>query len=239
MEKESISKGKDFFSFEMPPARHIQQIINAGNRSPFISHFHSIFLSRRAPDNLMNAPLEFIICADVYRIVRIFEKKGKGDLLDIKSLFLIALQNGHYAANNIVSQAQTLELYVKYTAMSYERAKVVIQDWNLPQRVVPFLTLSVGYPEFEPPTPVPFPIEFVVFEDEYPAANDFLVDELMFHLDQEDELVEYYKKVEQTGASDSEKRNWSWFDILEKSMAAWEASLPEFMKIVKLCGINF
>ena len=239
MEERTIPNRNDFFSFEMPPARHIQQIIDAGNRSPFISQFYSIFLSRRASDNLMKAPLEFIVCADIYRIERIFEKKGKENAFDIKSLFFLALQNAQYAANNMVSQAQLLELYTQYTAMSFERAKVVIKDWNLPQKVVPFLTLSVGYPEIEPPTPVPFPSEFLIFEDEYPAANDFLVDELIFHLDQDEKLLDYYKQIDRTGVSEAEKSTWSWFDALNNSTKLWINVLSEFKKITELCGIKF
>ena len=239
MEERTISNREDLFSFEMPPARHIQQIIDAGNRSPFISHFYSIFLSRRASDNLMKAPLEFIVCADIYRVSRIFEKKGKLKSLDIKSLFSLAMQNAQYAANNMVLQAQLLDLHTEYTPMTYKRAEMIIKDWNIPEKVVPLVTLSIGYPEIEPPKPSPFPNEFLFFEDEYPAANDFLVDELMFHLGQENDLLEYYKQIENTGASEAEKSKWTWFDLLSNSAIAWKKVHSEFKKITELCGVEF
>jgi hypothetical protein len=187
----------------------------------------------------MNAPLEFIVCADIYRITRIFEKKGKTESLDIKSLFALAMQNGQYAANCMVLQAHLLDMHTEYTPMTYERAKMIIKDWNIPEKVVPLVTLSIGYPENEIPKPSPFPNEFLFFEDEYPAANDFLVDELMFHLDHEDDLLEYYKQIEKTGMSEDEKGKCTWFDILNNSAIGWKKVYSEFKKITKLCGIEF
>ncbi|MCF7918609.1 MAG: hypothetical protein K9N06_01695 [Candidatus Cloacimonetes bacterium] len=236
--KENITEQDSFFSFEMPTMRHIELIMKAGTSNPFISQFFSILFSRRATENLMQAPLEFTVCADVYKVTKVFEKNGEADLLNEKALFFLAMQDSVFAAHSMAFQAEQLGLRIKYIPLNLERVKEIRKKWNLPDKVVPFLTVSMGYPEKKQTECVTFPREFIFFEDEYPAANDFLIDELMYHLDEEEELIEYYKHIDKTCDDITEKKSWCWYKLLRRNCLAWEESLSEFDKILKLCGIN-
>lgn len=227
-----------FFSFEMPSLRHIEKIMQAGNRNPYISQFYSILVSRRSRENHLNAPIEFVICADLYKVLKVFEKKGRSDVPDEVSLFDLALQDATSAALNMFFQATELEITTRFIVLHMEDVQEIKARWKLPDKVVPIMSLCMGYPEVEQPEHVSFPEDYIFFEEEYPAAKGFLVDELMFHLDQNSKLIDYYKKLDQSGAAEEEKEKWDWYDLLTNNCAVWKKHHHDFQEIVRACGVN-
>lgn len=231
-------KPEGYFYSEMPPARHIEKVIKAGNKNPFISQFFSVLISKMAQENTLNAPVEFIVCADIYKVVKIFEKQGKADLIDEKSLFMLSLQDAMFAVHSMSLEASNCEMDSFYITPDLTRVKRIRKEWFLPEKVVPIVSLTVGYSSNPLPEHVPFPEEFIFFEDEYPAAKDFLIDELSFHLDNETELIDYYKSLDRNPDSKSEKAKWTWFDLLSNNCNLWKSHLKEFKAILKECGLS-
>jgi hypothetical protein len=75
-------------------------------------------------------------------------------------------------------------------------SKDLIKEYKLPKRVFPMVGLAMGYPDENPPPRPRYPLDFVLFEDQYPEFNIQLIRDSMDIMDKGYRAQDYYKKLD-------------------------------------------
>ena len=156
MNRRSIRKYRD----EQPADDVVETIVRAGQQAPFAMQMGSVLLSREIEHNVFRAPLLFTICVDVYRMEKVMEKRGwKRKASDIYTL-LFGAQDAAYMAENMVIAAESLGLGSCYIGAAPFITKKIKEQYELPDRVLPLVMLTMGYPAEDLPVRPRFPIDF-------------------------------------------------------------------------------
>ncbi len=225
------------FCEEMPPLRLVERIKAAGQENPFVSQFFSVLISRSLNENLHSAPLNFIACLDLYKVKKAFKLTGSTYRPKVKNLFLVSLSDTLMAAGSIVKEANRLGLGTCYSSNTLTRVKKIREKWRLPELVIPLLTISAGYAEEKLPPQVPFPREFIYFEDEYAADEAFGLSDMVYQLDNSSDLINYYEKI--TELYTGKEQNFSnWIELLKYNCQVWGKEKRNFLEICRLCGLE-
>ena len=122
-------------------------------------------------------------------------------------------------------------------------AKEIIEDYKLPPRVFPMVGLTMGYPAENPPTRPRYPLEFVLFEDEYPDFDPELIHESMDIMDEGYLAQDYYIQLKAMIPLQGDREetftyeNYSWTEHICRK---WGQSLfpATTLKQFKRCGFN-
>ena len=153
------------------PDKVIETLIHAGQQAAFAYQAYSVLLSREKEKHPFHAPLYFIICVDVHKISKIMETKNWKVIMNDLSCLLLGMQDAAYMAQNMVIAAESLGLGTCYIGSVPYYADKIAERLKLPQKVFPLVGLTVGYPAENPPTRPRYPLEFVLFENEYPELD--------------------------------------------------------------------
>ncbi|MBC8331231.1 MAG: nitroreductase family protein [Anaerolineae bacterium] len=180
------------YTDEMPSEEVIQTIVRAGQQAPFASQLGSVLMTRDLKNNPFHAPILFIICVDVYRWERIMARCGWTMVAEDLLLILLGMQDATLMAENMVMAAESLGLGSCFLGEIPYNAEEIIEQYKLPPRVFPMVGLTMGYPAESPPPRPRYPLEFVLFEDEYPIFDDELVQRSMDIMDEGYRAQDYY-----------------------------------------------
>ena len=96
-------------------------------------------------------------------------------------------------AENMVIAAESLELGSCFLGNAPYRSSEIIKEYKLPKRVFPMVQLLMGYPAEDPPPRPRYPIEFVLFENQYPQFDDELIQKSMMQMDNGYLDQDYYR----------------------------------------------
>ncbi|MDP8221691.1 MAG: hypothetical protein P9X26_10105 [Candidatus Stygibacter frigidus] len=225
------------FSIEMPAKKVIEKIMEKGQENPFVSQFYSVLVSRRSDENLLDAPLNFIVCMDLFKVKKVFEVKRDEYQPNLKTLLLISLINSIMAAQNIVYEANNQKLGTFFLSNSLDQVKTFRNRWNLPDYVIPLTTIAAGYPDEPPKAHHAFPTKFIYFEDEYTPIEDFNIHDLIYKLNNNEDLIEYYRTLTEEGTLQSQQFG-DWMELLQFNCQLWDEKRRELDLIIKECGIN-
>jgi FMN reductase (NADPH) len=232
------------YTDESPPDKVIASIVRAGQQAPFAYQLGSLLLSRKRDRNPYGAPLLFTICVDSHRFERIMSQRdwqmGQNDL----SLLLFGIQDAALMAENMVIAAESLGLGSCFLGGAPYRAKAIIDEYKLPPRVFPLVQLTMGYPAENPPPRPRYPLDFVLFEDEYPELDDELVQKAMALMDEGYLAQDYYRKAgyqiplqgerEETFTLDT----YSWTEHISRKVGQWLPSLEDLIEPLAHCGFH-
>ena len=118
------------------------------------------------------APWLFTVCVDSHRFERIMARRRWKVAQHDLSLLLFGIQDAALMAENMVIAAESLGLGSCFLGGVPYQAESIIKKRKLPKRVFPLVGLVMGYPAENPPPRPRYPLEFTLFEDEYPDLWD-------------------------------------------------------------------
>ena len=190
LNRKSIRKYKT----DMPSDEVLETVVRAGQHAPFASQLCSLLLSRDIDENPFNAPLLFIVCVDSHKWELIMAERDWEMRCDDGLLMLLGMQDAALMAENMVIAAESLGMGSCFLGGIPFHSKDLIKQYKLPSRVFPMVGLTMGYPAENPPPRPRYPMEFMLFENEYPTFSQELIRESMDIMDEGYRAQDYYKK---------------------------------------------
>lgn len=240
MQHRSIRK----YTEETPTDETIKTIVRAGQQAPFASQYYSILLSRDKQHNPFHAPLLFTMCIDSHKFERIMKKRKWKLLTNDLTLLFFGIQDAAYAAENMVTAARSLGLASCFLGSAVFRAEKIAEQYKLPKRVFPLVQLAMGYPAEDPPTRPRYPIEFTLFEDEYPKLNEKTITKAMKQMDQGYLAQDYYRKANAKIQLEKDRKetftydNYSWTEHICRKWGQWYPDPGELLNQLNKRGFD-
>ena len=158
-------------------------------------------------------------------------------------LMLLGMQDAALMAENMVIAAESLGMGSCFLGNAPYRSSEIIAEYKLPPRVFPMVQLTMGYPAEDPPPRPRYPVEFVLFEDQYPHLDEELIQASMRQMDEGYLAQDYYKvnKAKIPIRIDREETftfdNYSWTEHICRKWGQWvfpDNLLDQFKK----CGFQ-
>jgi nitroreductase len=240
LRRKSIRRYKD----ESPSDEVIATIVRAGQQAPFASQLYSVLLSRHQVENPLGAPLLFTICVDLYKMERVMARRNWQMVTNDLSMLLFGIQDASLMAENMVIAAESLGLGSCFLGGAPYRAEKIAQEYKLPRRVFPLVQLTMGYPA-EDPLPRPrYPLEFVLFEDEYPEFDEETVGRAMAEMDEGYMAQGYYRRANLQIPLEGEREetftfdDYGWTEHISRKWGQWLASPQAALEPLAKCGFH-
>jgi len=219
------------YSDRIPSDEIIETIVRAGQQAPFAYQVYSVLLSRKREKNPFKAPLLFTICVDVHKFERIMAKRRWKRVTNDLTVLMFGIEDASYMAQNMVVAARSLGLGSCFLGGVLTNPAGVAKQYKLPKQVYPIVQLAMGYPAKEPPTRPRYPLEFVLFEDEYPKLSDATVAKAMKTMDDGYLAQDYYKKDKLKISLLGRRKetytfeDYSWTEHISRKLGLWHDSL--------------
>lgn len=118
------------------------------------------------------SPLWIMICVDFARQLKLFELIGVKTKLGEASKILLGVIDADLAAENMVLAAETLGLGTCFVGSVWTAPKKIAEILNLSKNVLPLLLLCVGCPDETPPLRPRWPLEAILYENNYELPNN-------------------------------------------------------------------
>jgi len=221
LDHKSIRKYTD----ESPSDEVIETIVRAGQRAPFSIQLYSVILSRNK-ENPWKAPLLFTICVDSHKFERIMAERNWKLVTNDLTMMLFGIQDAVLMAENMVIAGRSLGLGSCFLA-AIGRAEKIADDYNLPKRVFPLVQLAMGYPAENPPTRPRYPLEFTLFENEYPKLDQDTISRAMKEMDDGFLAQDFYRhfnykvRLEKGRKETFTFDNYSWTEHVSRKWGQW------------------
>src|SRR5699024_6768305 len=109
-----------------------------------------------------------------FRFLHITEKEKRKQMgnddgrLHTMDIFFQALQDTMLAVQNVINAAESMGLGIVPLGTVNDDPKAMLKVLDLPELTYPALGLQVGVPDQEPQLKPRLPLEFTIFENEYP-----------------------------------------------------------------------
>lgn len=240
LNRKSIRKYKP----AMPTDEVIQTVVRAGQQAPFASQLCSLLLSRDRDKNRFKAPLQFIMCIDSHRWELIMAERDWKMDCDDTLLLLLGLQDAALMAENMVIAAESLGMGSCFLGGIPFYSEQIIQDYKLPPRVFPMVGLTMGYPAENPPPRPRYPMEFVLFEEEYPVFSKELIHKSMEIMDEGYRVQDYYVRLKAMIPLQGERQEtytYETYSWTEHICRKWGQSLfpHSLLEQFERCGFKF
>jgi len=237
MKRHSVRKYTD----QQPSDEVIETIVRAGQQAPFAGQLCSILLTRRKKLP-WGAPVMFTICVDMHRMELIMAKRGWETKSSDLSTLLFGLQDATLMAENMVIAAECLGLGSCFIGAAAYHAERIRKKYKLPKRVYPFVYLVMGYPAEEFPPRPRYPLEFTLFEDQYPDLTDEMVERAMQVMDEGYLVQGYYRHLKAKIRLEGDRKetftydNYSWTEHISRKWGQWDANPEELLGPLEKCG---
>lgn len=240
LNRKSIRKYKD----KVPSDEVIETVVRAGQQAPFAYQFCSLLLSRHREKNPLGAPLLFTVCVDSHRFEAIMAKRNWRITQNDLSLLLFGIQDAALMAENMVIAAESLGLGSCFLGNAPYRAARIVEAYKLPPRVFPLVQLAMGYPAENPPPRPRYPLEYTLFEDEYPEFDDALIQQAMDVMDGGYLAQEYYRQADYMIPLEGKREetytfdNYSWTEHISRKVGLWLADSKDLLEPLAACGFH-
>jgi nitroreductase len=232
------------FAKESPADEVIAAVVRAGQQAPFAYQLCSVLLSRDRKRNPFRAPLLFTICVDSHRHEQIMARRNWQLVQNDLSLLLFGIQDAALAAQNMVIAAESLGMGSCFLGAAPYRAETIIKKYHLPPRVFPLVQLAMGYPAEDPPPRPRYPLEFALFEDEYPELTEEMVEEAMTVMDEGYLAQDYYRKANYQIPLEGDREekftfdDYGWTEHISRKTGQWWTSLDDLLEPLAKCGFR-
>jgi len=232
------------YTDEQPSDEVLQTIVRAGQQAPFAYQLGSLLLSRQRRNNPFCAPLYFIVCVDAHRFELIMERRGWKVGANDLSLLLLGFQDAVLMAENMVIAAESLGLGSCFLGAVPYQATKIIRKYKLPQRVFPLVGLAMGYPAEQPPVRPRYPMEFSLFEDQYPQFDEQMVQTAMQVMDDGYLAQDYYRKANYMIDLEGDRpetytfETYSWTEHISRKLGLWMKNPKSILDVFKKCGFK-
>lgn len=127
---------------------------------------------------IKNAPIVLTFCADVNRFVKWAEQRNAKPGFDNLQSLVAASIDATICAQAFCDAAEAEGLGICYLGTTTYNADKIIEALNLPELVVPIVTLTVGWPAEQPLQPERLPLEAVIHDEKYKDYSPQRIDEL-------------------------------------------------------------
>lgn len=232
------------YTDESVPEDVLTRIVRAGQQAPFAYQLCSLLLSRNREKNAFGAPLLFTICVDSHRLELIMARRGWKMAQNDLSLLLFGIQDAALMAENMVIAADSLGLGSCFLGGAPYQAGSIIKKYKLPARVFPLVQLAMGYPAEDPPPRPRYPLEFTLFEDEYPEFGDELITRAMAEMDEGYMAQDYYRKAgfqiplqgDRTEAHTFD--TYGWTEHISRKAGQWLPDPEALLEPLARCGFH-
>lgn len=230
------------YTAEQPSDEVIETIVRAGQQAPFAYQLGDLLLSRDAKKNPFHAPLLFTVCVDLHRFELIMARRGWKRGANDLSLMVLGIQDAALLAENMVIAAESLGLGSCFLGAAPYYAAETIQQYKLPPRVFPLVGLAMGYPAEDPPVRPRYPLEFALFEDEYPPLDDAAITQAMQVMDEGYLAQDYYRKANYIIPLKGDRpetytfENYSWTEHISRKIGLWQKSSRSILAAFRKCG---
>ncbi len=228
---------------QSPPEETVESIVRAGQQAPFASQMYSILL-RREGDKPFGAPLLFTICVDIHKLETVMNERDWELVTNDLSLLLFGVQDAALMAQNMVVAGESMGLGSCFLGGAPYYADTIVEEYDLPEKVFPLVQLAMGYPEEEPPTRPRYPLDFVLFEGEYPEFDREQLEEAMEKMDQGYIDQDYYEDMDakiplEKGEEDEYTyENYGWTEHISRKWGQWYEDPDEILAQLKRCGFD-
>lgn len=241
MDHKSIRKYTD----DIPTDEEIETIVRAGQQAAFSSQLYSVIIEKDKENIPFGAPLLFTICADVHKLKMFMEKRGWDLKTNDLTLLMFAVQDASYMVQNMVAAAESLDMGTCYLGGALWKVDKLKEKYNLPDKVFPFVQLTVGYPAEYPPTRPRYPMEFTLFEDEYPDIDEGTLEDAMEEMDDGYLEQDYYRILNgKIPIQDDDKEDeytlddYSWTEHISRKWGQWFPEVKEQLEKIEECGFE-
>ena len=241
LRRKSIRK----YTSQIPPDDIITSVVRAGQQAAFASQLGSIMLSRDGKKHPLGAPLLFTILVDLHKMELIMAQRNWKMVTNDLSMLLFGIQDASLMAENMVIAAESLGMGSCFLGMIPYAAAHFARKHKLPRHVFPLVQLAMGYPDEDPPPRPRYPMDFVLFEDEYPEFNEQTVKEAMKVMDDGYMAQSYYRDAnlmiplegdrEETYSFDT----YGWTEHISRKWGQWNSSVEELLEQFAECGFSF
>ncbi|HOB78334.1 MAG TPA: nitroreductase family protein [Bacteroidales bacterium] len=140
---------------------------------------------------VLEAPVLLTFCADLNRFTKwcLYRNANPGydNLLSLMS----AIADTILAAQNAIIAAESYGLGTCILGTTLYTAKEHIKFFNLPKLVLPFISITIGYPDEDPPLTDRLPLEAVIHPGKYQDYDKKTID--IYY--QEKENLDIYKDI--------------------------------------------
>lgn len=240
MKRKSIREYKT----DMPSDEVIETVVRAGMQAPFAAQMYSILLRRNNKNISYGAPLEFFICVDIHKLERIMEKRDWRIATNDLSILLFSIQDAVLAAQNMVMAAESLGMGSCFIGAAPYLADKIADEFDLPERVFPIVSLVMGYPDENPPPRPRYPLDFVLFEGKYPAFDDDEIARAMKEMDDGYLAQDYYRRAKYMVELEEKREetftynNYSWTEHMGRKWGQWLKSPQSLLNKLAKCGFR-
>lgn len=235
----SIRNYKD----KSPSDETIETIVRAGQQAPFVSQLYSILLTRKG--NLpFGAPLLFTICVDIHKLEKIMNERNWEVETNDLSLLLFGFEDASLMAENMVIAGESMGLGSCFLGETPYYAEKIKEEYELPDKVFPLVQLAMGYPEEDKPTRPRYPLDFTLFEDEYPEFDEDQINRAMDMMDEGYMNQDYYKENDAKIPLQNDKEdeytyeNYSWTEHISRKWGQWHKNPEEILGQFRKCGFE-
>jgi nitroreductase len=187
-----------------------EKIVEIGQRAPSACNLQTysvVWIKNReirekmwsscsVPKPIRKAPLLFVICADLRRLIKVLGylghdhclKHGQGYALKLMSIIDATL-----VAENMTVAAECYGLGSVFIGSALANKKV-IEALSLPKGVLPLTLLCVGYSDEQPPTRPRWFLKSILQTDQYRDVAEKEIETFLDHMDLVLEKEGYYQK---------------------------------------------
>ena len=240
LDRKSIRK----YTEQTPTDEVIRSIVRAGQQAPFASQLYSLLLSRDREGTPYRAPLLFTICVDIHKLQLFMARRNWQMVTNHLFVLLLGIQDASLMAENMVIAAESLGLGSCFLGDTPYRSEEIAKQYKLPQGVFPLVQLVMGYPADSPPPRPRYPMEFVLFEDEYPEFSQDQIDQAMKQMDEGYLAQDYYRKADYMIPIQGDREetftfdDYSWTEHISRKWGQWLPSPAELLEKMAICGFN-
>ena len=237
LKRRSVRKYTD----QQPSDEVIETIVRAGQQAPFAFQLGSVILTRKKKLP-WGAPIMFTVCVDMHRFERIMAKRGWKTRTSDISLLIFGLQDASLMAENMVIAAESLGLGSCFIGAAAYMAGQLQKKYKLPKRVYPFVHLVMGYPAEEFPPRPRYPLEFTLFEEQYPELTDEMVGKAMQVMDEGYLAQGYYRNLKGRIRLEGDRKetftydDYSWTEHISRKWGQWNGDPKELLEPLAKCG---
>jgi FMN reductase (NADPH) len=232
------------YTDEPPSDEVITAIVQAGQQAPFASQLYSLLLSRHGERNPFGAPLLFTVCVDLHKLALFMTRRDWQVATNDLSLLLFGIQDASLMAENMVIAAESLGLGSCFLGGAPYQAATISQEYSLPPRVFPLVQLAMGYPAEDPPPRPRYPVELVLFENEYPELGEEIISAAMSEMDEGYLAQDYYRTANYMVPLEGDREEtftfdtYSWTEHISRKWGQWYPLPEDLVEQFEKCGFD-
>lgn len=240
LNRKSIRK----FTDRVPSDEAIETIVRAGQQAPFAAQMCSLILSRDRENIPYKAPISFLFCIDSHRFEKVMAKRGWKLITNDLFLLLMGIQDAALMGGNMVMAAVSFGMGSCYIGKIPYLADSLANKYRLPPRIFPLVELVMGYPDESPPPRPRYPMDFVLFENEYPEFSDDQIERAMKVMDDGYLAQDYYRSGNQMLKLPAGREetftydNYSWTEHISRRWGQWYESLEKLKELFARRGFK-